>query len=645
MKQHRKFFVAIGIIGLVCSVLLLLADGSGGSTVQAATDGPSAYRSPFDLAYSPDGKHLAVSDRTATMLYLLDAESGDVRQTVPLQGTPMDLTWSTNDAVLVCEYDAGTVARVDVGKGSVSRRIAVGPKCVGIAVAPRKGLLVASDFGLHTVSLIDLANGQERAKVPVARHPYFVAVTPDERLALTAALIPEGPATDPASASIITLIDLKTRRKTAEIMLPDSSSNARQIAVSPDSRWAYVVHTRGRTMLPTTQLDRGWVNTNAMSIIDLKAKELYATVLLDTVTEGAADPWGIALSDDGRTAWISVAGVHQIARIELGKLHEFCEGGADVKDLGLHDTYSGAAAVWQAIREDPNERKQLSYHLSALYAADLMERINIPAKCPRGIDLSPTGDRLAVASYYTGEVLLLDPEKCRLKETIALGCQPEVDEVRHGEFVFHNGRHSFQHWLSCSTCHAGGRVDGMNWDLLNDGIGNPKNARSLLWSHKTPPVMSLGVRESMDEAALKGFQFIQFRQVEENDLEAVRTYLRSLKPERSPHLVDGRLSRKAIEGKRLFEDAEVGCAHCHPGPLFTSLEAHNVGTRHELDRKSAFDTPTCVELWRTGPYLHDGSAVTLKEVLTTMNPDDRHGKTSHLSPEQIDALIAYLLSL
>ena len=94
-----------------------------------------------------------------------------------------------------------------------------------------------------------------------------------------------------------------------------------------------------------------------------------------------------------------------------------------------------------------------------------------------------------------------------------------------------------------------------------------------------------------------------------------------------------------------FESDAVGCSHCHPGPLYTSMEPHDVGTKHELDRKSTFDTPTCVELWRTGPYLHDGSAVTLEQMLTTMNPDDKHGKTSHLSAADVEALVEYLLSL
>jgi len=228
---------------------------------------------------------------------------------------------------------------------------------------------------------------------------------------------------------------------------------------------------------------------------------------------------------------------------------------------------------------------------------------------------------------------------------IGLGTQPAPDAVRHGEFVFHDGRHSFQNWLSCATCHPDGRADGLNWDLLNDGIGTPKNARSLLWSDRTPPLMSLGTRANMEVATLKGFEFIQFREIEEGDLNAVRAYLRSMEPEASPHLVNGQLSPKAHKGKQIFEDPAVGCSACHPAPLFTSLKSYNVGTRSALDRSDAFDTPTCVELWRTGPYLHDGSAVTLKDVVTTKNPNNQHGRTSQLSPDDLDALVEYLLSL
>ncbi|MEN6425559.1 MAG: hypothetical protein ABFE13_09365 [Phycisphaerales bacterium] len=601
-----------------------------------------AYRSPFDLAFSPDGNLLAVSDRTAGYLYILDAQTGDLGKTIRLRGKPSALAWSSAEKVVVCEYDAGTVAEVDVRTGEIPRRFFVGPKPIGLAAATKKGILVVCDYGLHTVSLVDTRTGAQRPSIPGGNHPYSAAITPDERMAIVANLLPTGPAVEHASASVVTLIDLDEGKRIAEVTLPDNSAAVRVIRVSADGQWAYVVHTRGRTMLPTTQLDRGWVNTNALSIIDLVRKQVYATVLLDTVTEGAADPWGIALSPDGETAWISVAGAHQIARIELGRLHKLLAGQSD--DPALTQP-SDAAAIWRQIKEDPSKRDQLSYHLSALYAADLMTRVPIAAKGPRAIALSPDGKQLMVASYYSGEVLVLDPDRCRVLKRIGLGPQPAPDAVRHGEFVFHDGRHSFQNWLSCTTCHPDGRADGLNWDLLNDGIGNPKNARSLLWSDKTPPLMSLGIRENMEEATQKGFEFIQFREIDAGDLNAVRAYIRSMEPEASPYLVNGQLSAKARRGKQIFEDPAVGCSGCHPAPLFTSLKTYNVGTRSALDRGDDLDTPTCVEVWRTGPYLHDGSAVTLKEVFTTKNPNDKHGRTSHLSDDDLDALIEYLLSL
>jgi cytochrome c peroxidase len=59
----------------------------------------------------------------------------------------------------------------------------------------------------------------------------------------------------------------------------------------------------------------------------------------------------------------------------------------------------------------------------------------------------------------------------------------------------------------------------------------------------------------------------------------------------------------------------------------------------------AFDTPTLVECWRTAPYLHDGSAATMKNVLTEKNAGDPHGVTSHLTPQEIEDLAAYVSSL
>jgi len=51
-----------------------------------------------------------------------------------------------------------------------------------------------------------------------------------------------------------------------------------------------------------------------------------------------------------------------------------------------------------------------------------------------------------------------------------------------------------------------------------------------------------------------------------------------------------------------------------------------------------------VEVWRTAPYLHDGRAVTVREVLTKFNQGDSHGRVSHLSEDEISDLIEYVLT-
>ena len=162
--------------------------------------------------------------------------------------------------------------------------------------------------------------------------------------------------------------------------------------------------------------------------------------------------------------------------------------------------------------------------------------------------------------------------------------------------------------------------------------------------------MYRGVRADYGKAVEAGFRHILFREPSSEDVESVKAFVGKLRAESSPFLTEGtsrrrELSDAARHGKEIFADEKVGCAVCHAPPLYTDMEIHDVGTRHALDRSDAFDTPTLEELWRTGPYLHDGSATTLMDVLTKMNAEDKHGVTSHLSQEQLEALVQYLLSL
>jgi cytochrome c peroxidase len=263
---------------------------------------------------------------------------------------------------------------------------------------------------------------------------------------------------------------------------------------------------------------------------------------------------------------------------------------------------------------------------------------------PRAVAV--VGHMAYVANYFSDSLTAIDLAASTLKlESIPLGPKQEMSIIRKGEFYFHDATICLQGWQSCASCHPGdARADGLNWDLLNDGIGNPKNTKSLLLAHQTPPAMFLGVRTNAEAAVRAGIKHILFTDQPDEIPAAIDEYLKSFKPVSSPHLVHGKLSDAAKRGKKLFSKA--GCADCHVPGLYTDLQPHDVGTRAAYDRPAdQFYTPTLIEIWSTAPYLHNGSAATIRDVITTRNARGQHGDVSGLSSQEIDDLCEYVLSL
>ena len=140
------------------------------------------------------------------------------------------------------------------------------------------------------------------------------------------------------------------------------------------------------------------------------------------------------------------------------------------------------------------------------------------------------------------------------------------------------------------------------------------------------------------------------------DLDALAIYTNSFEFNiLSPHIVaSGKLSPAAERGKALFFSDAVGCAKCHSGPYYTDssltkpFNLHDVGTGKDDPSEKigpTYDTPTLLGVYRSAPYLHHGKAATLKDVLTVCNQEDKHGKTSHLKPNEIGDLVEFLESL
>jgi DNA-binding beta-propeller fold protein YncE len=532
---------------------------------------------------------------------------------------------------------AGVESQVYVIDGALSKVVDVIP--VGhTALAPvvsgdGKTLWVCNRFQ-NDVSQIDLAAKREVRRMPARREPVAAALTRDGKFLLVANFLPAGRADVDLVAAVISVLNTSDGSLAKELILPNGSASLEDIAISPDGKYAVVTHILSRYPLPTTQLERGWMNTNAKTLIDLERMEILNTVLLDNVDGGAANPWGIAWAADGSILAVAHAGTHEISLIQfpalLAKLAKI--------PAKLDKTPAGDDPYATHVQADvPND-------LAFLVGVRQRIRLSASDRGPRAVTMA--GTRVVAANYFTGTLSVVDlKDASHTVVSIPLGPGKPMSQVRQGEFYFHDASICFQGWQTCATCHPGeGRVDALNWDLLNDGLGNPKNTKSLLLAHRTPPAMSLGIRDTAETAVRSGIKGILFSAQPEEVPVAIDVYLKSLQPVPSPFLVKGRLSPAAENGRKIFQAS--GCAECHPDGLFTDLNPYDVGTQGPNDKPSdRFDTPSLVEIWRTAPYLHDGSAATLQEVVTLKNPKDRHGKTSHLTSKEIEELCAYLSSL
>ncbi len=435
-------------------------------------------------------------------------------------------------------------------------------------------------------------------------------------------------------AATVSIIDVAQRKVLKELRLPNGSINLRQLCVSPDGRYACVAQTVGRFQVPVTHLARGWVNTSALTLIDLASLEVLNTVLLDEPDRGAANPWAVAWSGDGRWLCVTHAGTHELSVIDFpALLKKLAALPVAPPPASVQDNYVSSRSA----ADVPNDLS---------FLVGLRRRVPLNGQGARALVIA--GNRAYVGDYFSDSLDVVDLSAAKpVAEAVALSATNQLTTARRGEMYFNDATICSQGWQSCASCHdEDARVDGLNWDLLNDGIGTPKDTKSLVLAHQTPPVMSLGVRATAEVAVRSGIANSLATSLPEEVAAAMDEWLKSLKPAPSPHLVNGRLSEAARRGEKLFNTPAIGCANCHDSDLFTDLHAYNVGTQNPFDKEDKeFDTPTLRELWRTSPYLHDGSAATMRDVLTTRNPKDEHGKTSQLTAQQLDDLAEYLLSL
>ena len=579
--------------------------------------GCSNVVAPEIVRLANDGDKLWITDRAGKKIWTVDRMSGKIsgKQVFPSAVNDLQLD-SKGRLWAVCDGPNGSLYELNPANLKVMFNMPLGYSPTALAFNEKTGTLWITQRYNSEVWEIDPVSKKIVSQIGVGREPVDIISVRGGDYMLVVNNLPSMASTDFPVATHIDVMEVASKKIVDRILLANGATDARAISASPDGKYAYVTHLIGRYQLPTNQVDRGWMSTNALSVINLNDFTLETAVLLDTPQRGAANPSAIELSPDGLYIVIALTGSHELCVIDR---------------LALHDRLE---AVKRGEKVVPSIRKWKDIPNDAGFLYGIREFVPTGGKGPQGFAFSPDGTVL-VANYFTGGLSVIDRQG-KITESYSLGSPVTSTKQGLGNMYFHDATLCFQQWQSCASCHPNNaRMDGLNWDLLNDGAGNPKNTKSLLLSHRTPPCMITGIRKNAEIAVRAGLKFIHFADVPDEIAQAMDEYLKSLVPLVSPYLVDGKLSKAAERGQVNYDKY---CASCHAGQYHTDMKQYQVDWDTTRE-KAPMDVPTLTEIWRTAPYLYDGRSITIREMLYV------HGPEKTLSSTDLDDLATYILSL
>lgn len=584
-----------------------------------------------------------------------------------------------NDSVSV--IDAASMAKV--GEVPVSR----GP--ISLALAPG-GKLWVLHRDAYSLSIIDIAtlSVEKEVPLPYASQPMGLAISPTGDFAYVTLM---------ATGKLLSLLP-----ETAEVVgEADVGGPARGVSVSHDGSQIYVTRFISQdTHGEVVRFDNRLIETTRFELpID--------TTTMDTDQQGRGLPnylFSVALSPDGVWAWVPgkkdniVRGPFRdekhttddntvrplVALLNVADGTEHVERRIDLDDRNLPNqvvftalgnyafvSLAGTAAI--DVRDG--------------YTGDFVTAIKETGFAPRGMVLTED-NKLFVHGSLSRSVVVYDvadivssvsQTATRLTEIPTVESEKLDAQVLRGKQLFFNSsdtRMSDQGYLSCASCHFDGAEDGRVWDFGDAGEGL-RNSVSLLGRRGTAQgnVNWSGSFDEIQDAddnirtIFGGKGFLSAEQLAVGtvatalgdkkaglspELDAMAAYVDSLdqyhkSPFRNP---DGTLTADGVAGRAIFK--RLGCGFCHTGAESTDSsrgKLHDVGTLKRTSGARAgeplfgIDTPTLNGVWESAPYLHDGSAATLRDVLTTQNPEDRHAFTSELSAQELDQLVSYMQQL
>ena len=308
---------------------------------------------------------------------------------------------------------------------------------------------------------------------------------------------------------------------------------------------------------------------------------------------------------------------------------------------------------------------------------------------PNGVVVSPDGTRVVAHNWLGRSISVIDASifaqgsantHTLISEYPTVSSEVLSDTLLLGKRLFFDSadpRLTAQSYIACSTCHADGGHDGRTYDFadVGEGLRNTADLRSragigqgnVHWTANFDEIhdfendmrdifMGEGLMSDSDFAATASTLGAPKAGLSD-DLDALAAFVTTLSttgpsPMRSQ---SGALTPDAMAGRQVFLTS--GCASCHSDEVFTNspqggefndigtVDADTGGRLGQPLPNGGLDTPTLLGLWNTAPYLHDGSAATVRAAVLAHTAASVGFDVTTLSATQLDQLDAFLLQI
>ncbi len=590
------------------------------------------YKTPLNLALSPDGGELYAACEASDSVIVVDVSARKAVAEIETGGQPNDVAFSHDGtrAYVTCRLDDSLVV-IDTRTRRVLRTVPVGDEPHGVLMDESGKLLYVLNTSDDSISVIDAETFEETKRLSASRAPWSLAISPDGRYIAATNTLSRFVKFRAPSMSEVTIIDTKRAVVENRIVVPDANL-MQGIAWHPTGEFALITLNRTKNLVPMTRLLQGWTITNGMGVIWRDGR--VNQVLLDEPHMCFPDAADIAISPDGKYAFVTSSGSDRVAVVDLDKLINMLQSAT------------------------PHEQEHVLPNHMGKPTEFVVKHIHTK-NSPRGVLFSHDGRSAFVANALDDSITVIDVPRLEAVGRIDLGGPKVITKVRYGERLFHSADVTFHRQFSCHSCHPDGHIDGLTYDIEPDGIGIcPVDNRTLRGILDTAPFKWEGTNPSLARQCgprLAVF-FTRIDPFTPEELSALDNYICTIpRPPNRYRPVGGALTPAQRSGKLVFErtmtnDGRVipldnRCVTCHCPPYYTDRTRRDIGTMLWLDEECEFDVPHLNNIYDSAPYLHNGISETLEQIWTDYNPYDEHGVSNDMTKDQLNDLVEYLKTL